>query len=91
MGRAKGFVLTLAIVGALAVGSAAGAPKSCSAGAPGCDTEATTTHQAGNSGGFVSSETQRGQTTARGTESTETTTCTGPSGKELRSDHPQCQ
>jgi hypothetical protein len=89
----------IAVAGALAVsggGAAIGAPKACSPGAPGCDTEQSTqtTHQTGGqSGGFNSTttETQRGQTTAPGTEpGTTTTTCTGPSGKTLRADHPQC-
>ena len=76
--------------------SAYTAAKQCSSGDPGCKTESTTetTHPAGESGGFnvETTETQRGNVDAKGTEDTETSSssCTGPSGNELRADHPQC-
>src|SRR5215210_3153271 len=79
------------------VGTAYGAPNPCTAGEPGCKTETTgpaQTKPAGASPGFneTGTETQRGNVDAKGTESTETTTsvCTGPSGKPLAPDHPQC-
>jgi hypothetical protein len=77
---------------------ASGAPKECSPGDPGCKTATTTeeTKDAGASPGFdvTETETQRGNTNAKGTDSTEETTdpvCTGPSGNVLSPDHPQCQ
>jgi hypothetical protein len=57
------------------------APKACSAGDPGCKTDVTATQPAGNSGGFTATETQRGNTSASGTTSTETTACSNPGGQ----------
>jgi ABC-type glycerol-3-phosphate transport system substrate-binding protein len=79
-------MLTLAalLVAALTV-SAAGAfaaPKACSAGDPGCKTDVTATQPAGASGGFTETETQRGNTSAKGTTSTETTQCRNPGGQD---------
>jgi hypothetical protein len=67
------------------------APKACEPGDPGCKTEETELKEAGASPGFNEEETQRGNVNAKGTESTETSVCTGPSGKVLSPDHPQCQ
>jgi hypothetical protein len=67
------------------------APKECTPGDPGCKTETTTKKEAGASPGFTETETQRGNVDAKGTESTETSACFGPSGKELSPTHPQCQ
>lgn len=74
-------------------------PPPCNTGAPsdnGCKQETETTKETGNSSGtdnsgdFTETETQRGNTDAKGTEPG-TTECKGPSGKPLRPDHPQCQ
>jgi hypothetical protein len=90
------FVATALLVLAMAVPAFA-APKACEPGDPGCKTEetkTTTKETGGKSGGFqeTTTETQRGNVDAKGTQSTETstTTCVGPSGKELSPDHPQC-
>ena len=71
------------------------AAKSCDPANPGCKTETGPKQHSGNSSADFNTqttETQRGSTKAKGTENTEIldTTCTGPSGKELRADHPQC-
>ena len=79
------FAMTVMAPAALA------APKACEPGDPGCKTEETELKEAGASPGFNEEETQRGNVNAKGTESTETTVCTGPSGKVLSPDHPQCQ
>jgi hypothetical protein len=85
--------LTMAFGGLTALG----APKECEPGAPGCKTETTTEttkETGGKSGGFqeTTTETQRGNVNAPGTEPGDTTTqCVGPSGKPLEPDHPQCQ
>ena len=81
--------LTITAAGAFA------AAKECSAGDPGCKTETGPKQHSGNSSADFNTqttETQRGNVDAKGTTNTETitTTCTGPSGKELRADHPQC-
>jgi hypothetical protein len=93
LSAATALVLMLAIAG-----PGFSAPKECSAGDPGCKTVSTTeeTHDAGASPGFdvTETETQRGNTNAKGTDSTEETTppvCTGPSGNVLDPSHPQCQ
>jgi hypothetical protein len=82
--------LTMSFGGA----TAAFAAKDCDPISPGCKTD-TTTEPTGNSAANfeeTTTETQRGNTNAKGTEDTEITdtTCTGPSGKELSPDHPQC-
>ena len=80
------------LVAALSVSalSAFAAPKACEPGDPGCKSETQQTKPAGASPGFNETETQRGNVNAKGTESTETQVCTGPSGKPLSPDHPQC-
>jgi hypothetical protein len=85
------------LVAALSVSalSAFAAPKACEPGDPGCKTETTGPRHSGNSSADFSTtttETQRGNTNAKGTESTETetTVCRGPSGKVLDPGHPQC-
>jgi hypothetical protein len=79
--------LTMSFGGA---GAAFAAPKACEVGDPGCKTAGPTeVKDAGASDGFDATETQRGNLNAKGTEPG-TTTCTGPSGKELSPDHPQC-
>jgi uncharacterized membrane protein len=89
-------VLASAFAVVVVASLASAAPKECSAGDPGCKTVSTTTEtkDAGASPGFndTTTETQRGNTTAPGTEpGTTTSVCTGPSGKELSPDHPPCQ
>ena len=70
------------------------APQSCTDNTNGCKTDTTRQHSGNSSADFntTTTETQRGNTNAKGTESTETTTsvCTGPSGKTLDPSHPQC-
>ena len=69
------------------------APRSCADNSNGCKTDTTSQHSGNFSADFnTTTETQRGNTDAKGTESTETTssTCTGPSGKTLDPSHPQC-
>ena len=90
--------LMLALTMSLGSFAAFAAPKECEPGDPGCKTETTTEttkETGGKSGGFqeTTTETQRGNVDAKGTESTEdtTTVCVGPSGKPLSPDHPQCQ
>jgi hypothetical protein len=81
------------LVLALAVPALA-APKSCTDNPNGCKTDTTTQHSGNSSANFnnTTTETQRGNTDAQGTQDTEitTTTCTGPSGKTLAPSHPQC-
>jgi hypothetical protein len=82
--------LTMSFGGATAVFAA---PKACDEGDPGCKTETTREHSGNSAADFnnETEETQRGNVNAPGTEpGEETTTCTGPSGKELSPDHPQC-
>jgi hypothetical protein len=85
-------VAVLTVTAAMAFAAPGGdpGPKPCEPGAPGCDTDKKQTKEAGASPGFNVTTTQRGQTTARGTQETETSTCTGPSGNELRPTHPHC-
>ena len=66
------------------------APKSCADNSNGCKTDTTTQHSGNSSADFnTTTETQRGNTDAKGTETT-SSTCTGPSGKTLDPSHPQC-
>jgi hypothetical protein len=57
------------------------APKSCSENSNGCKTNVVATQDAGASGGFTLEEEQRGNTSAKGTTSTETVTCENPGGQ----------
>jgi hypothetical protein len=89
------FCATVLAALALTAGNALSAPKACDPGDPGCKTDTTEEEQkdTGNAQGFdtETTETQRGNTSAPGTEpGEETSTCTGPSGKELDPSHPQC-
>jgi hypothetical protein len=82
----------------VATAAPAFAAKACNTGDSsdnGCKTETGPKQHSGNSSADFNTqttETQRGNTNAQGTQDTEIkdTTCTGPSGKELRADHPQC-
>lgn len=83
--------MTMTLGGAAA---AFAAPKSCEDNPNGCKTDTTRQHSGNSSADFntTTTETQRGNTNAKGTQDTEvkTTTCTGPSGKTLDPSHPQC-
>ena len=92
----------LATIVALSAQPAHADAPACEPGTPGfngckSDTTTETTKETGDgSGGFnvTQTETQRGNPNAGGTENTEQSSdpvCTGPSGNELRPDHPQCQ
>ena len=84
-------ILTVVCVALVAAPAATGAPRGCeSPDQPGCKSETETTKEAGNSGGFNETTTQQGRVGAPGTLETQVTECTGPSGKVLRPDHPQC-
>ena len=88
------------LVAALSVSalSAFAAAPQCGTGASsdnGCKTDVGPKQHSGNSSADFNTqttETQRGNTNAQGTQDTEIkqTTCTGPSGNELRPTHPQC-
>jgi len=66
------------------------APRSCADNSNSCKTDTTTQHSGNSSADFnTTTETQRGNTDAKGTETT-SSTCTGPSGKTLDPSHPQC-
>ena len=65
------------------------APRSCADNSNGCKTDTTSQHSGNSSADFNTTETQRGNTDAKGTETT-SSTCTGPSGKALDPSHPQC-
>jgi hypothetical protein len=93
------FALAAFLVAALSVSAlSAFAAKACNTGDSsdnGCKTDVGPRQHSGNSSADFNTqttETQRGNTNAQGTQDTEIkkTTCTGPSGNELRPSHPQC-
>ena len=93
MGRVSRLAAIAATLGVLIGAPAAvGAPRGCeSADQPGCKSETDTKKDAGESNDFTEETTQQGRVGAPGTLGTQITQCFGPSGKPLRSDHPQCQ